>query len=251
MLTDRVILVTGGSRGIGRACVLEAVRQGARVVFCSRQDGPDSRAVEAEGAALAGPGVAIGVAADIADEASVLKMFEVLHNRFGTLDGVVNNAAISREQLLVPMTTEEWDSVLAANLTGSFLVARESLRSFLTHNRNGSIVSIGTLSQYGISGNASYATSKGGLLGLTRQIASQYSSRGITSNMVVSGYVETALSASVSAAAARALIDGSSLRRAGLPEEIAAVVTFLLSPEAAALNGQVIHATGGLREVPA
>jgi 3-oxoacyl-[acyl-carrier protein] reductase len=237
MLTDRVILVTGGSRGIGRACVLEAVRQGARVVFCSRQDGPDSRAVEAEGAALAGPGVAIGVAADIADEASVLKMFEVLHNRFGTLDGVVNNAAISREQLLVPMTTEEWDSVLAANLTGSFLVARESLRSFLTHNRNGSIVSIGTLSQYGISGNASYATSKGGLL--------------VTSNMVVSGYVETALSASVSAAAARALIDGSSLRRAGLPEEIAAVVTFLLSPEAAALNGQVIHATGGLREVPA
>ena len=251
MLTDRVILVTGGSRGIGRACVLEAVRQGARVVFCSRQDGPDSRAVEAEAVALAGPGAAIGVAADIADEASVLKMFEVVHDRLGSLDGVVNNAAISREQLLVSMTTEEWDSVLAANLTGSFLVAREAIRSFLTHNRNGSIISIGTLSQYGISGNASYATSKGGLLGLTRQIASQYGSQGISSNMVVSGYVKTALSASVSAAAAEALIDGSSLRRAGLPEEIAAVVVFLLSAEAAAVNGQVIHATGGLREVPA
>jgi 3-oxoacyl-[acyl-carrier protein] reductase len=249
-LAGRVVLVTGGSRGIGRACVLEAVARGARVVFCSREDGPESRAVESEAAATAGPGVALGLAADVSDETGVGRLFARAAERFGPVDGVVNNAAISLERLLVSTPTEDWEAVVATNLTGAFLVARQAVRAFLSSGRGGRIVAVGTLSQYGVSGNASYAASKGGLLGLTRRLAREYGRRGIAATMVVPGYVETALSAGMSASARRTLVDGCPLGRPGSGEEIAYVVASLLSAEAEGLNGHTILATGGLREVP-
>lgn len=249
-LAGKVVLVTGGSRGIGRACVLQAMAHGARVIFCSRQDGPDSRAVEASATARGGPGEAVGVAADVSDEASVVRLFASARERYGRVDAVVNNAAVSRENLLVSMATEEWDAVVATNLTGSFLVAREAVRVFLEQGRGGRLVAIGTVSQNGAAGNTSYAASKGGVVGLTRLLARRYARHGITANVVVTGYVETTLSASLSVSSRRALIEGCPLRRAGSPEEIASVAIFLLSDQAAGVAGQAIFASGGLMDVP-
>jgi 3-oxoacyl-[acyl-carrier protein] reductase len=249
-LTGKVIVVTGGSRGIGRACVLSAVAEGANVVFCSRGDGPDRREVEVAAAAIDGNKAAFGLKADVTDGPGVIRLFEAARERFGAVHGLVNNAAISREQLLVSATTEDWNAVIDCNLTGCFRVAREAIRIFLEQGGGGRIVAIGTLSQYGVSGNASYATSKGGLQGLTRRISRQYGQDGIASNMVVPGYIETALSAGLSESDRRTLIDGCPMRRPGSPEEIASVVTFLLSDAAAGLNGETIFASGGLHEVP-
>lgn len=249
-LAGKVIVVTGGSRGIGRACVLDAVAQGARVAFCNRHDDSDRHEVEAAAAALGGTDVTHGFTADVSDGPGVIRLFERVRERFGTVHGVVNNAAVSRERLLVSTTTEDWDAVIDGNLTGGFLVAREAIRIFLEQGGGGRIVAIGTLSQYGVSGNAGYATSKGGLEGLTRRIAHQYARRGIVSNMVVPGYVETTLSAGMSASARRTLINGCPMRRPGSPSEIASVVTFLLSNAAAGLDGQTIVVSGGLNEVP-
>ena len=249
-LAGKVIVVTGGSRGIGRGCVLRAVALGARVVFCSRTDGEESREVEATAAECGGDGAALGVAADVADEASVEKLFTMARRRFGAVHGVANNAAVIHHALLVSATTADWDAVIVANLTGGFLVAREAIRTFLVQGSGGHLVSIGSLSQRGVPGNASYAVSKGGLEGLTRTIARQYAHAGIVSNMVIPGYVETAISATMTEPAKRALIDGSPMRRTGSPDEIAWVVTHLLSDAAAGVNGQTIRATGGLREAP-
>ncbi|MGD2069033.1 MAG: SDR family oxidoreductase [Gemmatimonadota bacterium] len=249
-LAGKVILVTGGSRGIGRACVLDAVARGARVVFCSRHDGPERRQTEATAAAVGGADAAIGLTTDVSDETSVTRLFEEARQRFGPLHGVVNNAAVSRESLLVSTTTEDWDAVIAVNLTGGFLVAREALRTFLEEGRGGRIVSIGTVSLFGISGNASYATGKGGLAGLTRQINRQHAGDGIVAAMVIPGYVETTLSAGISESARQSLIDGCPMRRPGSPEETASVVSFLLSDASAGIETRTLFASGGLREAP-
>jgi 3-oxoacyl-[acyl-carrier protein] reductase len=249
-LAGKVVVVTGGSRGIGRACVLHAVGAGARVVFCSRSDGPESREVEAAAAEAGGSGAALGVAADVSNEQDVTRLFDTARRHFGAVHGTVNNAAVIRDQLLVSATTADWDAVIEANLTGGFLVAREAIRLLLGQGTGGHLVAIGTLSQRGVSGNASYAVSKGGLEGLTREIARQYAHVGIVSSMVVPGYVETALSAGMSESSKRALVDGCPMRRPGSPGEIASVVTWLLSDAATGLDGEVLFVSGGLREVP-
>jgi 3-oxoacyl-[acyl-carrier protein] reductase len=249
-LDGRVIIVTGGSRGIGRACVLHAVMQGARVLFCSRNDGATSRGVEAAATARRGSGVAIGVATDVADEVSVRALFDTARERFGDVHGVVNNAAMSLEQLLVTTSTRDWDAVVDVNLTGCFLVAREAVRRFVEQGTGGRIVSIGSLSQHGVAGNASYAVSKGGVAGLSRHIARQYARHGIGASMVVPGYIETQLSETLVDHQRRSLIDGCPLHRAGSPDEVAAVVTFLLACSTADTVGQAVYATGGLTEVP-
>jgi 3-oxoacyl-[acyl-carrier protein] reductase len=248
-LHGKVVIVTGGSRGIGRACVLDAARRGARVLFCSRTDGADSREVEAA-ARGGGRGEALGVAADVADEAGVTGLFAVARERYGRIDGVVSNAAISREQMLVTMPTEAWDAVMATNLTGAFLVVRRAVLVFLEQGSGGRLVAIGTLSQHGAAGNTSYAASKGGVAGLIRSVARDYGPRGIAANVVVPGYVETALSAGLPESSKRALIEGCPLRRPASADEIATIVSFLLSDESAGLEDQVIFATGGLLEVP-
>jgi 3-oxoacyl-[acyl-carrier protein] reductase len=249
-LAGKVVVVTGGSRGIGRACVLRAVALGARVVFCSRANDAHSRDVEAAAAEAAGPEAALGIAADVADEGDVGKLFEIARARFGGVHGVVNNAAVIHEGLLVSVTTEDWDAVIETNLTGGFLVAREAIRAFISEGTGGRIVTIGTLSQHGVAGNASYAVSKGGLEGLTREITRRHARAGITSSMVIPGYVETALSAGMAETSRRALIEGCPMRRPGSPDEIASVVAWLLSDAGAGHDGRPLFVSGGLREVP-
>ncbi len=250
-LAGKVVVVTGGSRGIGRACVLGSVALGARVVFCSRSDGRESREIEAEAASLGGTGVALGVGADVSDEADVITLFETARRRFGAVHGVVSNAGVVRDELLVRATTEDWDAVIDANLTGAFLVTREAVRTFLAQGGGGRIVAIGSISQQGASGNTSYAVSKGGLEGLAREASRRYAHLDIAFNTVIPGYVETVLSAGMSESFRRALIDRCPMRRAGSAEEVASVVTYLLSDAATGIDGQMIFASGGLREVPA
>jgi 3-oxoacyl-[acyl-carrier protein] reductase len=232
-LTGKVVIVTGGSRGIGRACVLKAASLGARVVFCSRTNQVEST------------DTCLGIAADVSKEADVIRLFETGRRHFGAVHGVVCNAATIRDDLLVSTTTDEWDAVVDTNLTGGFLVVREAVRTFLEQKSAGRIVAIGSLSQNGVSGNASYSASKGGVEGLAHEVSRQYPE--IAFNIVVPGYVETQLSSSMSETSRRALIDGCPMRRPGSPEEIASVVTHLLATD---VGGQTIYATGGLREVP-
>jgi 3-oxoacyl-[acyl-carrier protein] reductase len=252
MLAGKVIVVTGGSRGIGRACVLRAAMLGARVVFCSRSNGVESRAIEAESAEENGgtSGSALAIAADVTDERDVMRVFETARRRFGMVHGVVNNAASVHDQLLVSSTTDEWNGVIEANLTGGFLVVREALRTFIDQGSGGSIVAIGSLSQHGVAGNGSYAASKGGLDGLVREVSRRYAHLGIAFNVVVPGYVETKLTSAMSDSSKRALIDGCPMRRAGTADEVASVVAHLLSDAAEGLDAQTVYASGGLREAP-
>jgi 3-oxoacyl-[acyl-carrier protein] reductase len=250
-LDGQVVIVTGGSRGIGRSIVLRAAALGARVVFCSRQDEAGRREVESEAASRGFGGMVIGVRADVTREEDVAGLFETAHRELGQVTSVVSNAARSLESLLVTMDTAFWDDVIATNLTGSFLVARQALRGFLDRAARGRIVLMGTLSQNGVAGNAAYAASKGGVVGLARLIAREHGPRGIRANVVVPGYVETALSSTLSGKAKRRLVEQCPLQRAGSPDEIAAVATFLLSDQSAGLNGQVLFASGGLLETPA
>jgi 3-oxoacyl-[acyl-carrier protein] reductase len=250
-LDGRVIIVTGGSRGIGRACVLHAVALGAHVVFCSRTDGRESRDVEASATAIASVDAACGIRADVSIEADVRRLFARAEDMVGDLHGVVGNAAVLHDRLLASTATDEWDAAIDVDLTGGFLVAREALRAFLERGRGGRIVTIGTLSQNGVSGNIGYAAAKAGLEAFTRSVAHRYAGDGIAANIVVPGYVETALSARMSDASRRALIDGAPMRRAGSADEIASVVAWLLSDDAAGVSGRTLHAAGGLREVPA
>jgi len=248
MRDGRVVLVTGGTRGIGRACVLDAARTGATVAFCGR-NGDWIGPVEREAAALGAPGT-LGVVADVSREDDVIRFFDAARDRFGEIHAVIHNAAISRESLLVAATDDDVDAVVDTDLTGSFLVVRQAVRAFLERSSGGRLVLIGTLSQNGARGNAVYAAAKGGAGELVRVVSDAYGSRGIVANSVVSGYAKTDLSESLPESARRALVEGCPLRRSASPEEIAAVAMFLLSDAGSGIRGQAVFATGGLLEVP-
>ena len=249
-LHDKVLVVTGGSRGIGRGIVLAAARRGARVAFCARSEGAGLAAVRDEAAAIAGEDRVLAVAADVTREADVEALFDATLDRFGRVDVAVNNAAINRDDLLVRLSVEAWDEVIATNLTGPFLVARRAINEFLAEGEGGRIVSIGSLSQNGATSQASYAASKGGLVGLTRTIAKEYGRRGIYANLVIAGFVQTEISDRMPDFAKQFLVDACPLRRMASADEIASVVLFLASDRASFINGEAIHASGGLVDIP-
>jgi 3-oxoacyl-[acyl-carrier protein] reductase len=248
-LDGQVIVVTGGSRGIGRAIVLGAIALGARVAFCTRRLGHAAETVRAEAELLGGNGKAIAVRADVSCEADVDFLFDMTLDAFGRVDAAINNAGISRQGLLVPLTTQMWDETIATNLTGAFLVGRRAIKEFLKSGLGGRIVSLGSLMQNGAPSNASYAASKGGLVGLTRSIAAQYSHHAIHANLVVTGYVETELTKNLADSAKRSLIETCPQKRAASADEIASVVLFLASERAKCVNGEAVFVSGGLLEV--
>lgn len=247
-LGDQTLLVSGGSRGIGRAVVLRAARAGAKVAFCARRLGAESQQVEAEARPFSGEVMA--VAADVRDEASVEQLFAAVNARFGPIDALVNNAGVSRESLLVSTDDARWDEVMDVNVQGTFLMTRRALRDFLGSGRPGRIVSLGSLAEHGTASNATYAASKGAITGFTRSVADAYRKQGIRANVVLAGYVQTELTRALSSESQRALVERCPQQRAAQPEEIAEVVVFLASRNSAAISGRAVHVAGGMREMP-
>jgi 3-oxoacyl-[acyl-carrier protein] reductase len=257
-MSDKVFVVTGGSRGIGKAIVLAAVAQGARVAFCARHVEDCAQQVLDEAEHLVGSGQVIAVRADISQEQDVEALFDRTISAFGRVDVVVNNAGIysprgdlSGHGLLLQVPTTDWDLMIAINLTGAFLVTRRAIREFLSQGSGGVVISIGSISQDGGSGLVSYGVSKAGQLGLSRAIACQYGSKGVRSHVIVTGFLNTDLNKDAPEEFRRALVEWGPQKRSGLVEEIASIVLFLASPRCALFNAIPIYASGGAKDLPA
>jgi 3-oxoacyl-[acyl-carrier protein] reductase len=240
-LNGQVALVTGGSRGIGRAIAEELAAAGARVAVVAR----DAARAEATAAELPGDGHH-GFGTDVADAEAVNALLKQVEETMGSLDILVNNAGLTRDNLLMRLKDEDWDVVLDTNLKGAFHTLRAATRGMMKR-RAGRVINI--TSVVGISGNkgqVNYAASKAGLIGLTKAAAKELGSRGILVNAVAPGYIETDMTAQLAPEVRDALHTQITLGRLGRPEDIASVVRFLAGPGASYITGQVLVVDGGM-----
>ena len=243
-LSGKTALVTGASRGIGRAIALRLAAEGAAVAINYNGSAEKAEAVAEE--IRAAGGTASVFQADVADAASVAAMFERFFEEFQRLDILVNNAGITRDALLIGMKETQFDEVIAANLKGCFLCTQLAAKRMI-RQRSGRIINISSYS--GIHGNAgqmNYAASKAGVVGMTKTAARELGGRGITVNAIAPGMVETDMTAALSGKAREAILAQVPLQRMGRAEEIAAAAAFLAGDEAAYITGQVLSVDGGL-----
>ncbi len=241
-LTGRIALVTGASRGIGRAIAERFAAQGATVVAAARGD----HAAEAVAAITAAGGRAEAVSLDVTDAAAVERLPGEIVDRHGRLDIVVSNAGITRDQLLLRMKREDWEAVIATNLTATFALAQAALRPML-RQRGGRIISISSVvGQMGNAGQTNYAASKAGLIGFVKALAREVASRGITVNVVAPGMIDTDMTRALTQ---KAHVDWAAqipLGRLGTVDDVAAAVCYLASNEAAYITGHVLAVNGGM-----
>ncbi len=243
-LQNQIALVTGASRGIGRAIALELVRQGARVV---------GTATSAAGAAAiseyleqAQPGCGKGVVLNVNDAAACSALIDDVQKEFGGLSILVNNAGITQDQLAMRMKDEEWDNVIATNLTAVGRLSRAVLRGMMKA-RNGRIINItSVVGSAGNSGQMNYAAAKAGVAGMSRALAREIGSRNITVNCIAPGFIDTDMTKVLGEQQTAALLQQIPLGRLGAPEDIAAAVAFLASPQAAYITGTTLHVNGGM-----
>ena len=238
-LTGRVALVTGSTRGIGRAIAGTLTECGAKVAVVGRDAG------KAEQVAAELPG-ARGFACDVADTASVAALVAAVEAQMGSVDVLVNNAGLTRDNLLLRIKDDDWDAVLVANLRGAFAAIRAASRGMMKR-RWGRIINVASV--VGITGNkgqANYAASKAGLIGLTKSVAKELASRNILANAVAPGFIETDMTAAMTADAKTAMAAQIPLERLGSPADIAGMVAFLASEHAAYVTGQVFVVDGGM-----
>jgi 3-oxoacyl-[acyl-carrier protein] reductase len=237
-------MVTGGSRGLGRAIALGLAEAGHSVAvnFASRSEAAD----EVVGLIESAGGKAVAVRADVGQEAAVGEMFERVNEHLGPVEILVNNAGITRDDLLMRMSAEAFDAVIATNLRSAFLCSKAAMRGMLKA-RWGRIISIGSVA--GIAGNpgqANYAASKAGLIGMSKSIAKEVGSRGITVNVVAPGFIATDMTDQLGEKAKELSLAAITVGRFGEPEEVAAAVTFLASERAGYITGQVLSVDGGI-----
>ena len=241
-LTDRVALVTGASRGIGRAIAIKLAAQGATVVAAARGD--NARAT-VDTIAAAG-GKADMATADVSDQAAIDALVAGTLSRHGRIDILVNNAGITKDQLMLRMKRDDWDSVLATNLTAAFSLTQAVLKPMI-RQKSGRIICISSVvGQTGNAGQANYAASKAGLIGFAKSIAQEVASRNITVNVVAPGLIDTDMTRAITGDAHEDWAAKIPLKRLGTPEDIAAAVCFLASNEAAYITGQVLAVNGGM-----
>ncbi len=242
-LEGKTALVTGASQGIGAAVARTLAQRGCRVVLAARS--ADKLAALADEIAAAG-GAAHVLALDLAASAAIPERLKTLPAEWSAIDILVNNAGITADNLLLRMSLEQWEDVLRTNLTGTFVVTRELAKGML-RRRAGRIISISSVvGLMGNAGQANYAAAKAGLIGFSKSLARELGSRGITVNVVAPGYIETAMTAALSAEVREDLFRQIPLERLGSVGDIAAAVLYLASGEAGYVTGHVLNVSGGL-----
>ena len=240
-LTGKVALVTGATGGIGAAIATALHAQGAKVAITGRREAELAALAEA----LGGDRVLVAPA-DLADPAAPAALVETVEAGLGPLDILVNNAGFTRDMLALRMGDADWNAVLEVDLTAPFRLTRSALRGMMKR-RAGRIISIASI--VGVTGNAgqaNYAAAKAGLIGMSKSLAQEVATRGVTVNVVAPGFVKTAMTDALPEAARTALLSRIPTQRMGAPEDIAAAVTYLASTEAGWVTGQTIHVNGGM-----
>jgi len=242
-LSGRVALVTGASQGIGRACALKLAEAGAAVALAARNQ---EKLEELANAITAKGGQAASFAMDVGDEQQIKAGCKAALEKFGKIDILLNNAGITRDQLVLRLKRSDWDAVLATNLTSAYLSIQQVIGSMLRH-RWGRIVNMTSIfGEMGQAGQANYASSKAGLIGLTMAIAREVGSRNITCNAVAPGFIETAMTAALSEDLRQDALKNIPLGRLGTSEDVANAVAFLASEEASYITGHVLNVNGGM-----
>jgi len=242
-LKDKVALVTGASQGIGRDTALALSKAGAKLAVAARNE---EKLISLVQEITAAGGEALAIKMDVADQDQVKVGFKQLIEKFGRLDILVNNAAITRDGLALRMKAEDWDAVLRTNLTGAHYCIQQALATMM-RARSGRIINISSVvAEMGNAGQVNYVASKAGLIGLTKAIAIEIASRNITVNAVAPGFIETPMTDVLSAEVKDALVKRIPLGRMGTPSDITAAIVFLASDEAAYITGHVLDVNGGM-----
>lgn len=238
---DKVVVVTGGGHGIGEEIVRAFAAEGASCVLLDvAEDAMKAVADSLEDVRT------VVYAADVTDMAAVEEVASKITKEFGSIDVLVNNAGITRDNLILRMKEEDWDSVINVNLKGAFICTKAVSR-YMLKQRSGRIVNISSvIGIMGNAGQANYSASKAGLIGLTKSSAKEFSSRGVTVNAVAPGYIRTAMTGSIPEDMRKAMISMVPLGREGLPADVAAAVLFLASDDASYITGEVLQVDGGM-----
>lgn len=243
MSDKRVAFVTGASRGIGKAIALRLAKDGRHVVLVSRSEGPLN---EVKAMIESAGGSADVLAVDVGDAKAFAAAVEGVASKHGRLDILVNNAGITKDTLMLRMSDEDWDSVLDTNLKSAFVASRAAARAMMK-GRFGRIVNIGSTSGVvGNAGQANYAAAKAGLMGLTKTIARELGSKGVTCNCIAPGFIQTDMTANLPDQVKEGVTAMMAVKRLGTPEDIAAAVAYATSDEAGFLTGQTIAVDGGM-----
>lgn len=250
-MSKQTAIVTGSSRGIGKAVALQLARDGYQVVVNYYNQGNDqeknkAQAEEVLSAIEAAGGSGIIMGADVSDPQSVQNMVDKAIQEMGQIDVLVNNAGINKDQLILRITDADWNNIIITNLNSAFYCSRAVIK-YMVKKRFGRIISLSSV--VGLNGNAGqahYAASKAGILGLTFSIAKEYGRRGITANAIAPGFIQSDMTDALTPQQSSQITNGISVGRLGTPEDIAGVVSFLVSPQASYISGQVIRVDGGL-----
>ncbi len=236
-------LITGGARGIGRAIADNLAQKGVNIIIVDvNLDIAREAASEIEKLGVK----SIALKADVSNSADVTNIFEEAIKQYGKIEILINNAGITKDGLLLRMKDEDWDAVININLKGTFLCTKEAVK-IMSKNRYGRIVNISSVVAFmGNPGQANYSASKAGMIGLTKTIAKEYASRGITVNAVAPGFISTAMTDGLSENVKQEMLKAIPMNRFGTVQDVANAVAFLSSPEAGYITGQVIHVNGGM-----
>lgn len=243
---DKVALVTGSSRGIGKVIALQLARNGADVVINYPFEGEKENAEEVVAEIKELGSNAIAIEADVTDAKEVKQMLKEIKSEFGTLNILVNNAGITRDKLLLRMKEEDWQSVLDVNLTGAFNVTKSALRLLMRAEEPRIINISSVVGLMGNAGQANYSASKAGLIGFTKSTAKEVAKKGVTVNAVAPGFIETAMTDELKDSVVEQMIDAIPANEFGQPEDVANTVLFLASSQAQYITGEVIRVDGGM-----